>query len=142
MQRQRAQHTVTFDCCFKSIMICNYDSYQEDRMQICIHLYLYSYTFMTSLPASAPSGRGETEVEGGARGHQRQSPATVARQHQVHWGAVQAEDADGGHHARLHRQTADEAGGGESGVCLLPAVHHRERTGPREGQGDTRSLQN
>ncbi len=97
---------------------------------------------MTSLPVSAPSGRREAEVEGGAQGRQRQSPATVARQHQVHWGAVQAEDADGAHHARLHRQTAEEAGGGESGVCLLPAVHHRERTGLREGQGDTRSLHN
>ncbi len=92
---------------------------------------------MTSLPVSAPSGRGEAEVEGGAQGRQRQSPATVARQHQVHWGAVQAEDTDGAHHARLHRQTTEEPRRGESGVSLLPAVHHRERSGLREGQGDT-----
>ncbi len=42
-QRQRARHTVTFDCCFKRIMICNYDSYQEDSMQIYIYIYIYIY---------------------------------------------------------------------------------------------------
>lgn len=40
----------------------------------------------------------------------------------------------------MHRQTAEEEGRGECGVSLLPAVHHRERSGPWEGQGDTHSL--
>ncbi len=74
-QRQRARDTVTFDCCFKHIMICNYDSYQEDSMQICIYIYMKILIYlhstkacMTSLPVSAPSGRGGADVEGGARG--------------------------------------------------------------------------
>ena len=48
--------------------------------------------------AGSPAGR--------AGGGQGQGAEAVARQHQVHRRAVQAEDADGADHARLRGQAA------------------------------------
>lgn len=95
---------------------------------------------MTSLPVSAPSGRGEAKVEGGARGRQRQSPSTITRQHQVHWRVVQVEDADRNHHAWLHCETAEEPRRREFRVSVPAAVDHREGPGFWEGEGDARTL--
>jgi hypothetical protein len=78
-----------------------------------IQLSLLSNDLLTShLPG------GESRSEGGAGGGEGQGAPAVAGQHQVHRRAVQAEDADGGHHARLHRQAAEEPRRGVAGVPL------------------------
>lgn len=76
-----------------------------------------------------PSDDRARAASGRAGGSQEQSPAASHRQHQVHRRALQAQDVNGSHYARLCRQAAEESRRAVFGVPVRSAHHHRQGPG-------------